>query len=157
MRYKFLALASLMLAVVGAAAAQKARRDVPPMPSNSVPVTVTVKTDKTVYKPEDPLTITATAKNTQKDKVTLPFSSGQRYDIEIREGKDGKGKQVWLWSKGRMFTESLTKTSLAPNAVMKIAEKAAAPKDKGVYVVRLTITTMDRTPRPFGMTTFTVK
>ncbi len=156
MKTTFLAWTCLTL-VAGTVFAQKSRRDVPPLPSNSIPVQVTVKTDKSVYSPEDSMTITGTTKNIQKDKIALQFSSGQRYDIEIREGKDGKGKQVWLWSKDKMFTQSLGNTPMTPNLTLTFTEKTPAPKFVGVYTVRFTITTLGRTPRAFGMTTFTVK
>ena len=156
MKSPFFGLAFLTLAV-SSSFAQKNRRDVPILPSNSVPVQVTVKTDKTSYNPGEQIVIAAVTKNTTKDKVTLQFSSGQKFDIEIREGKDGKGKQVWLWSKDKFFTQSLTSTQVASNASVNYTDKAVAPATQGTYAVRFTMTTLGRTPRAFGMTTFTVK
>lgn len=155
MKYAFLTMACLTL-TIGVASAQKKRTETP-LPSNSKPVAMTITTDKATYNPEEVIKFTLKANNIHKEAARLQFSSGQKYDVEIREGKNGKGKRVWLWSEGRMFTQSLGSITLAPKATTNYSEKAFAPKEAGTYAARVTLTTMGRTPRAFGMTTFTVK
>lgn len=155
MKYAFLTMACLTL-TIGVASAQKKRTETP-LPSNSKPVAMTIKTDKATYRPEEAIKFTLKANNIHKETVRLQFSSGQKYDIEIREGKNGKGKRVWLWSEGKMFTQALESLTLAPKAITNYSEKAFAPKEAGAYTAQVTLTTLGRTPRAFGMTTFTVK
>jgi hypothetical protein len=134
----------------------------------SVPVQVTVKTDKKVYRSGDPIKMTLTAKNTQKSDVVLRFSSGQQYDIEIRRGKNKNGEKVWQWAEGRMFTLALVNTTLQSGKTqtynvtygIEMSPTTGKPVPKltpGTYTIVATLTTMGRTPRPFGTTTFTVK
>lgn len=135
----------------------------------AVPVQVQVKTDKKSYRSEEPIKITMTVKNRQKSAVTLQFSSGQRFDLEIRRGKNKNGEKVWQWAEGRMFTMALGSQTLKPTETMtftttysqeevtKTTGKAPPPLTAGTYTLFGTLTTMGRTPRPFGTTTFTVK
>lgn len=155
MKLPFLTVACLAL-TINVASAQKKRTETP-LPSNSKPVAITIKADKASYSPEEVIKFTLTAKNSTKETARLQFSSGQRYDIEIREGKNGKGKRVWQWSEDKMFTQALGDLTLAPNMTTGYSEKAFAPKDAGAYTARVTLTTIGRVPRAFGMTTFTVK
>lgn len=141
----------------------------PSQNGRSVPVLVQVKTDKKTYRPGDTIKITLTVKNRQKSDVTLQFSSGQRYDLEIRRGKTKEGEKVWQWSEGRGFTMALGSLTLKPNEtktytttysreeVEKMTGKAHPALTPGTYTLFGTLTTMGRAPRPFGTTTFTVK
>lgn len=155
MKYAFLTMACLAL-TIGTVSAQKKRNE-PLLPCNSKPVAIKITPDKAVYSPEEVIEFTIMAKNIHKEAARLQFSSGQKYDIEIRQGKDGKGKRVWLWSEGKMFTQALVDMPLAPNASNSYSEKAFAPKEAGIYTARVTLATMGRTPRAYGMTRFTVK
>ena len=159
-------IAALLCQVRGVASAQNAQPQGDD--DRSVPVQVTVKTEKQTYRSGDPVKITLTVKNTQKSDVALRFSSGQQYDIEIRRGKTKNGEKVWQWSEGRMFTMALISTKLAPGKsqtylvtygveVSPETGKAVPKLTPGTYTIVATITTMGRTPRPFGTTTFTVK
>ena len=42
--------------------------------------------------------------NTGARKLEVHFASGQTYDVTVL---DDAGREVWRWSKGRMFTQSL--------------------------------------------------
>lgn len=140
-----------------------------PPTERAVPVRVTVGTDKKVYRSGEPIKITLLAKNTQKSDVSLQFSSGQMFDIEIRRGKDKNGEKVWQWAEGRMFTMALQSKTLTTNQSLTFQEsygskemerangKPAVKLTPGIYTLVGTITTMGRTPRPFGTTTITVK
>jgi len=159
------ALLGAVLATAGADGARK-RKPEPPIRGVSVPVSVTVKTDKAVYTSDAPIHITLTVKNPSRSAVRLPFSSGQKYDIEIRRGKGLNGERVWQWAKGRVFTEMLTQATVAPGKSLTFQE-TFAPNDKtaegvaplapGTYTVVGILTTSGRAPRPSGGTVITVK
>ena len=60
--------------------------------------------DRAVYAPGANLTARITLRNSQSEPLRMVFSSGQTYDLVIR---DGKGQEVWKWSTGRVFTMAL--------------------------------------------------
>ena len=113
--------------------------------------------------PGTPVAITVTVKNRGKEPVSLQFSSGQKYDIEIRRGRDKKNEQVWLWSRGRMFIQALASVPIAAgksltfNEVFRPSAAGAPPLSPGYYTLSAYLTTMGRTPRPADSTVFRVK
>lgn len=160
------ALLGSILAIACADSTRKQKTETPSIKGVSVPVAVTVKTDKTVYKPNAPIRITLTAKNPSRLAVRLPFSSGQQYEIEIRRGKGMKGEKVWQWSKGHMFIQMVTQESVAPGKSLTFketfdpsdkTETGVGPLAPGTYTVVGLLTTSGRAPRPSGGTVITVK
>lgn len=131
--------------------------------SRSAPVALALKTDKTTYAAGETITATLTARNPGKQKVTLDFTSGQKYDLELWSGKDRRGKRLWQWSKGRMFTEALASLSLLPGKPLVFTEKIVSGKDEvpklapGVYRLIAYLTTASRMPHPTSTTLFIVK
>jgi hypothetical protein len=134
----------------------------------AMPIALTLKLDKQTYRPTDPIKMTLTVKNTRKETVTLEFSSGQRYDFEIRRGKDGKGEIVWQWARGRMFAQMLTSTKLEPGKTLSFTETATKERigparwtpltlAAGVYTVTAKLTTMGLAPAPSVTKTITVR
>jgi hypothetical protein len=132
-------------------------------PEGMMPVSLTLKTDKKTYAQKEPIKLTLTLKNTRKDPVTLHFSSGQKYDMEIRQGKGRSGAKIWHWSKGVAFTEMMTSLTLAPGKQQTYMETykpgnmwmpALAP---GTYTFVATVTTTGRDPRPTDMAVITVR
>ncbi len=109
--------------------------------------------------------MTLTVKNPGKNAITLNFASGQRYDFELRRGKDKKGDLVWKWSRGRMFTMALSSLSLAPGKTLTYTETAAKDEEKdtllalpaGTYTAIATLTIRGTTSQPSTSTTFTVQ
>ena len=77
-------------------------------------VAVTVETDKTNYKVDEIVRFTITAQNQRETEQTLIFTSGQSFDIRIRENRKDESPVVWNWSHGRMFTMALRRMKLAP-------------------------------------------
>jgi hypothetical protein len=126
-----------------------------------VPVAVSIKTDKKTYAANDPIKMTIIAKNPSKQTVNLPFATGQKYDIEIRRGKEPNGERVWQWSRGKMFTMIVTSQAVAPGKALTYKQTYDPAKEKplmpGTYTVRAVLTTSGRAPRPYGVTTLTVK
>ncbi len=102
--------------------------------------------DKPVYTanlmpPVDPITsiprLTArlTLRNTTDKPLTLDFTSGQRYDLEIR---DDKGAVVLRWSDGRAFIMVLGRETIGPGEknyviIVPLADKAGRPLAQGKY------------------------
>jgi hypothetical protein len=137
-------------------------------PSSSAPVAVSIKTDKKSYGPKDPIKLTMTVKNPGKSPVRLMFTSGMKYDLEIRKGKTRNGASMWQWSRGRMFTQMISNTTLDAGKTLTFAE-AYAPGERGAdgkpgpelepgtYTATAVLATSGRTPRPMASTMFTVK
>lgn len=157
MKTKALICVAALAITAGAARSQGKKREAPPMLGRETTVRVGVKTDKAAYKPGDVVSLTLSAKNPNKEPVTLQFSSGQKYDFEIRKGKDGKGAKVWHWAEDKMFTEAMSSRAVKGNEMLTFTEKSAPITEKGTYWVQATVTTTGRTPRPFAVTTFVVK
>lgn len=126
-----------------------------------VPVAVNLKTDKKTYAPNEPIKMTINVKNTTKQTVKLPFASGQKYDIEIRRGKERNGEKVWQWSRGRMFAMMLSTLPVPPGKTIIFTETYDPAKEKpltpGTYTITATVTTRGRTPRPYDIETIIVK
>lgn len=68
---------------------------------------VDAKTNKDVYKPEEEVELAVSVTNKGLSPLELVFASAQRYDFIVSKA----GKEVWRWSRDRMFAailESLT-------------------------------------------------
>lgn len=68
-------------------------------------LTTDLELDRDVYEASDNLTARLNIRNSTGDPSTpgvLTFSSGQMYDLEIR---DDRGQVVALWSRGRTFAQ----------------------------------------------------
>lgn len=64
--------------------------------------------DHDVYGWSDTLKARLSLRNSTGDPATpgvIRFSSGQTYDLEIR---DGEGKVVYLWSRGKVFPQIIS-------------------------------------------------
>ena len=112
--------------------------------------------------------MTLTARCHGKTPVRLAYSSGMKYDFEIRKGKASSGEKVWQWSRGHMFTQIMTSATLDPAKPLVFSEtftpgeqgadgKPVAQLDPGVYTATGILTISGRAPRPMASTTFTVR
>jgi hypothetical protein len=131
-----------------------------------LPVVLTVKTNKKSYTAKEPIHVALTVSNPKKTgakTVTLSFSSGQQYDLELWRGPKKSGEKVWQWAQGKMFTMMLTSRKLDPGKShtyketydpAKLETPALLP---GTYRLIATLTTIGDAPRPRAETTFTVK
>jgi hypothetical protein len=112
-------------------------------------VQLRLTSDQAAYPVGAPVTLTLTVTNAGRAPVTLQFSSGQKYDFEVRRA----GQVVWRWAADRMFTQALTSMTLAPGERKLFTETwkqvgndgQAVPA--GSYEVVATLTTMER-PQP---------
>jgi hypothetical protein len=109
-----------------------------------------LKTDKPSYKISTPVKLTFVIENRTQSDMVLRFSSGQQFDFWAE--KDGK--EVWRWSRGKMFTQALTSTTLRPgekktfqgvwNQTTNKGEQVAP----GAYDIFAQLTTMGARPTP---------
>jgi hypothetical protein len=75
-------------------------------------------------------------RNEGKKHVELAFPSGQTYDFAV---VDGRGKEVYRWGNGRMFTQSRQNRMLDGGDTMRIEESAAPTLAPGSYVAVATL------------------
>jgi hypothetical protein len=112
-------------------------------------VRLRLASDRPSYPPGAPVSLSLTVTNPGNEPVTLQFSSGQKYDFEVRRA----GQVVWRWAADRMFTQALTSLTLGPGERKVFAETwkqvandgQAAPG--GTYEVVAILTTMVK-PQP---------
>jgi hypothetical protein len=113
-----------------------------------------IATDQTTYTEGQPVRIELVIRNTGTEPVMYQFSSGQKYDFWAE--KDGV--EVWRWSKGKMFTQALTSTTVAPGREISFAETWDQLDNDGnavavgECVVMAQLTTMGDRPAPVSMT-----
>lgn len=68
--------------------------------------------------------------------VELLFPNGQEYEFVVL---DTMGHEVWRWSRGRMFTQSVQTRMLDAGDTMRIAERASPALPRGTYVAVATL------------------
>jgi hypothetical protein len=124
----------------------------PATPGGDHPATgvqLRLTSDRRAYAVGDSVVLTLTVINAGPSPVTLQFSSGQKYDFEVRRG----GQVVWRWSADRMFTQALTSMTLGPRErkvfteTWKQQDNNGQPVGAGTYEAVAVITTMGG-PRP---------
>jgi hypothetical protein len=74
--------------------------------------------------------------NEGKKHVELTFPSGQVYDFTVL---DARGREVYRWGQGRMFTQSLQNKMLDGGSTMRIDERAETTLPQGKYVAVATL------------------
>lgn len=84
-----------------------------------------------------------TIRNTSALPLALQFHSGQQYDLAIR---DSAGRQVFLWSEGKFFTQALTRLDLSPGEKtflieVPLADRSGRTFPEGRYTVEGWLTT----------------
>ena len=67
--------------------------------------------------------------NSSAKRVELRFPSGQTHDVVVL---DGVGREVWRWSEGRMFTQSMQTKVLGAADTLTFSESWTATKP-GTY------------------------
>jgi hypothetical protein len=113
------------------------------------PVRLRLTTSRPSYAAGAPVLLTLTVTNPTRSPVTLQFSSGQKYDLEVRRA----GQVVWQWAADRMFTQALTSLTLAPGERKVFTENwkqqdnSGQPAPAGSYQAVATLTTMEK-PQP---------
>jgi hypothetical protein len=62
--------------------------------------------------------------NASDHRVELAFANGQTRDFAVF---DGAGREVWRWSRGRLFTQGMQATLIAPGDSVVYAERWTPP------------------------------
>jgi hypothetical protein len=93
-------------------------------------VTVTFKVSPARAKVGQSVGVTFRLVNNVGRAEELSFPSGQRYDFWATRN----GREVWRWSKGRVFVAEVTRESLAPQSGITFAERWT-PDEPGSYIV----------------------
>lgn len=118
---------------------------------------IDLRTDKSAYKPEEPIRFELVVTNTSSQAVNYMFSSGQQFDFWVTRDN----KEVWRWSKGRMFTQEIKFLNLSPgesktfSAQWDQKDDAGAVVPVGKFVAHGQLTTMDDRPAP-GLKAITI-
>ena len=73
---------------------------------------ISMSTDKMSYSVGEPIKMTLKVFNYTKENIAFHFNTSQRYDFII---EDEEGKEVWRWSKDRMFAMVLGEEVLGPD------------------------------------------
>ena len=74
--------------------------------------------------------------NVGKKHVELQFPNGKSYDFVVL---DSAGREVWHWSKDRMFTQGMQNKQLGTGDVMHVSEAWKRPLQPGKYTVIATL------------------
>jgi len=125
--------------------------------SAGAPLQVTLRTDKKEYRAGEPVQITLEARNAGGAPLTLQFSSGQKYDLEVRRGET----PVWKWSHDRFFTQAFVQVPLAPHQSVvyhetwKQQDDQGRPVPPGDYQITGYLTTY-QTPSPRDQATIRI-
>jgi hypothetical protein len=94
--------------------------------NNAKDFVVTIKTidkhdqDSKSFVQGEEINIILSIKNISSETKSLNFSSGKQYDFVI---KDGAGTEVWRWSNGMAFIQSLTSYNLSSGETRTITYK----------------------------------
>jgi hypothetical protein len=67
--------------------------------------------------------------NSSNKRVELRFPSGQTHDLVVL---DAQGREVWRWSRGRLFTQAMQNKVLATNDTLTFTE-TWRPERAGAY------------------------
>ena len=77
----------------------------------------------------DDVKFTFHVRNSSNRRVELRFPSGQTHDLVVF---DAQGREVWRWSRGRMFTQAMQNKVLATNDTLTFIE-TWRPERAGAY------------------------
>lgn len=73
--------------------------------------------------------------NSSSRKVELRFGSGQTHEVVVL---DPQGREVWRWSRGRMFTQAIQNKNLAASDTLTFTE-TWRPEHPGTYTAVATL------------------
>jgi hypothetical protein len=97
-----------------------------------------VALDAARYRPGAQATARISLRHTQPDPLTVVFSSGQTYDLILR---DEAGNEVWRWSQGRVFPQVLRQVEF-PSGEKNWMVTFPAPARAGKYTVEAFLATV---------------
>jgi len=68
--------------------------------------------------------------NSSSKRIELRFASGQTHDVAVF---DAQGREVWRWSRGRLFTQAMQNKILGASDTLTFSE-SWRPERAGTYV-----------------------
>lgn len=74
--------------------------------------------------------------NAGNKAVEVSFPDGQTHDIVV---VDERGREVWRWADGRLFTQARRNAIIAGGDTLRVEERWDAPKPPGKYVAVATL------------------
>ncbi|NLC57826.1 MAG: hypothetical protein GX774_13400 [Armatimonadetes bacterium] len=119
-----------------------------PAPELRQSLAVDLRTDQQTYAPGTPIELTLRLENQGDQPVRLQMSSGQQYDFLVLRD----GQEVWRWSQGRSFIQTLTSLVLAPEETRSFTvtwdqrDAQGNPVPPGQYILVGRITHTGSTP-----------
>jgi len=81
-------------------------------------VALSLQADRSVYRVGQRVVLTLTVTNRGERPIRLTFPSAQVYDFVVRQD----GREVWRWSRDKMFTMMLTEVLLPPGKPQSYTE-----------------------------------
>jgi len=102
---------------------------------------LSIATDKAVYHPTEPITITLVIFNHTEDTLTFTFTSSKRYDFFIRREE----KEIWRWSADKLFAQMMGKERIESGEclIYKETYKAKEKPISGTYTITGVLTCRD--------------
>ena len=85
---------------------------------------------------KDGVSLAFHATNRDRKRVELVFPSGQTHDFAIL---DASGREVWRWSKDRLFTQALQNRVLEPSETLTYEERWAPGDLRGTFTAVATL------------------
>jgi hypothetical protein len=85
----------------------------------------------------DGVNFVVTVTNNSAKKIELTFPDGQTHDVSVH---DAAGSEIWRWSTGQMFTQSLRNHSLAPHATLSYSMHWRRPQVHGPLIATGSLT-----------------
>ncbi|HID07744.1 MAG TPA: hypothetical protein EYP10_11435, partial [Armatimonadetes bacterium] len=92
-------------------------------------VQLKLSVDKSTYRVGERVLMKLTVTNTTDMPITLRFRSGQKFDFIVK----ADGKEVWRWSRGKVFIMMLTALRLKPNESKVFTTNEFTPDAPGKY------------------------
>lgn len=116
-KYSLLALSCLLIgASVNAAA--------------TPPLFLGVKTDKQVYKPQEPIAMALTVLNPSGPPRRVQLASSQQFDFLLCQEE----QVIWRWSEDKLFAQALTSLTLEPDRPVTFLVKFDQKLASGDYL-----------------------
>lgn len=93
--------------------------------SNNKGFGFSIATDRAIYHPQQPITITLAVFNYTDKPITFVFSDSQRYDFIIRK----KEAKIWQWSSDKFFAQVIGKEEIEPGRSL-FYKQTYTPREK---------------------------
>jgi len=101
---------------------------------------ISVKTDRSSYRPGDQIAVSMIIHNTKSQSVNVQFNTGQVYDLFLKKN----GMVAWGWSRDKAFTQAFHSITFEPEEVRHYAflipTKELRFLEKGEYLLQGVLT-----------------